>query len=66
MNRYLLLLFFWYPNDNVEAVVGDFAMTEERSQRLEKSLSEMLAPFYPFAGRIRVNSLFECNDEGDG
>nr|ARR28781.1 acylsugar acyltransferase 2 [Hyoscyamus niger] len=31
---------------------------------LEKSLSKVLTAYYPFAGRIRDNSLIECNDMG--
>ncbi|XVE74855.1 hypothetical protein DITRI_Ditri12bG0051700 [Diplodiscus trichospermus] len=56
-------LIFWYPNDT-DAADDLFAKARERSQRLKKSLSQTLARFYPFAGRIRSNSFIECNDEG--
>ncbi|XVE74856.1 hypothetical protein DITRI_Ditri12bG0051800 [Diplodiscus trichospermus] len=56
-------LIFWYPNDT-DAVDYCFAKVKERSQKLKKSLSEMLARFYHFAGRIRSISFIECNDDG--
>ncbi|XP_050204947.1 BAHD acyltransferase At5g47980-like [Mercurialis annua] len=36
----------------------------ERSHLLKKSFSEALTRFYPLAGRIKDNSVIECNDEG--
>lgn len=37
----------------------------KRLEKLEKSLSETLAQFYPFAGRfVRDDFSVECNDEG--
>ncbi|PON64750.1 Transferase [Parasponia andersonii] len=40
------------------------AAPEEKSQQLKKSLSQSLARFYPFAGRIVDNIAVECNDDG--
>ncbi|XVF85155.1 hypothetical protein PTKIN_Ptkin17bG0095900 [Pterospermum kingtungense] len=58
-------LIFWYPNDTDACGVDDFAKAKERTQRLKKSLSQTLARFYPFAGRMKMSSNFiECNDEG--
>ena len=38
---------------------------EKRTERLEKSLSEILTIFYPLAGRyIKDDQLVDCNDEG--
>ncbi|KAL5546709.1 hypothetical protein UlMin_006396 [Ulmus minor] len=36
----------------------------EKSNSLQKSLSETLVHFYPFAGRLKDSSTIECNDEG--
>ncbi|KAK2978486.1 hypothetical protein RJ640_003240 [Escallonia rubra] len=35
-----------------------------RSLQLKTSLSKLLVPFYPFAGRINGNASIECNDDG--
>ncbi|XP_050257279.1 acetyl-CoA-benzylalcohol acetyltransferase-like [Quercus robur] len=44
---------------------GDKNEIDERSKRLEKSLSEILTLYYPLAGRyIRDKQLVDCNDEG--
>lgn len=44
---------------------GDKNEIDERSKRLEKSLSEILSLYYPLAGRyIRDKQLVDCNDEG--
>ncbi|KAH8486470.1 hypothetical protein H0E87_025469 [Populus deltoides] len=49
---------FYYPS----STAGD---NIERSKQLQKSLSEALTIFYPFAGRYIDNSLIiDCNDEG--
>ncbi|KAJ6410644.1 hypothetical protein OIU84_007401 [Salix udensis] len=49
---------FYYPS----STGGD---NIERSKRLQKSLSETLTIFYPFAGRyIDSNLVLDCNDEG--
>nr|AOR06332.1 acylsugar acyltransferase [Petunia axillaris] len=34
------------------------------SQIFEKSLSKVLTAYYPFAGRVKDNSIVECNDMG--
>ncbi|XP_009778572.1 vinorine synthase-like [Nicotiana sylvestris] len=49
-----LALFYPTPLDGSES---------SRLLLLKKSLSEILARFYPFAGRIKDNSV-ECNDDG--
>ncbi|KAB1201186.1 Salutaridinol 7-O-acetyltransferase [Morella rubra] len=38
--------------------------SEERQDRIKKSLSEALARFYPLAGRVKDNFHVDCNDEG--
>jgi hypothetical protein len=38
--------------------------TSEISNLLKKSLSETLAFYYPFAGRIKDRDFIDCNDEG--
>ena len=44
---------------------GDKNEVDERSKRLEKSLSEILTLYYPLAGRyIKDKQLVDCNDEG--
>ncbi|MCD7459740.1 hypothetical protein HAX54_041850 [Datura stramonium] len=37
---------------------------EQISNNLEKSLSRVLSPYYPFAGRLRDNTFVDCNDRG--
>ncbi|KAB5520796.1 hypothetical protein DKX38_025115 [Salix brachista] len=50
------------------AVSGEKTITEERDNvfnRLEKSLSEALACYYPLAGRyIEDRNMVDCNDDG--
>lgn len=53
-------LFYPPPHSNSEQAR---AINSSRLLVLKKSLSETLAHFYPFAGRIKGNSI-ECNDEG--
>ncbi|CAK7337037.1 unnamed protein product [Dovyalis caffra] len=49
---------FYYPSITDEDNI-------ERSKQLQKSLSETLTIFYPFAGRyIDDNLILDCNDEG--
>ena len=36
----------------------------EISSRIKKSLSDVLAIYYPLAGRVRHDRFVECNDEG--
>nr|XP_027064477.1 salutaridinol 7-O-acetyltransferase-like [Coffea arabica] len=53
-------LVFFYPNkqsSNLTDVISE-------RQRLKRSLSETLVPFYPLAGRIKVDFEIQCNDEG--
>ncbi|KAL0535475.1 hypothetical protein IC582_029805 [Cucumis melo] len=51
-----VILFF--PNSNGAPPFN------ERSDRLKKSLAEILTRFYPLAGRPRENSYIDCNDDG--
>lgn len=37
---------------------------DDISDRLKKSLSDVLTHYYPLAGRIKDNSSIDCNDEG--
>ncbi|XP_027155705.1 BAHD acyltransferase At5g47980-like [Coffea eugenioides] len=52
-------LVFFYPNkqsSNLTDVISE-------RQRLKRSLSETLVPFYPLAGRIKDDFEIQCNDE---
>lgn len=53
---YAPVILFYSPTD-----VNDSAKT---SHLLKKSLSETLAGFYPFAGRVKDGFSIECNDRG--
>ncbi|XP_060174633.1 vinorine synthase-like [Lycium barbarum] len=61
-----LALFFPPPIDAGESYSYEQARSVNSSRLLvlKKSLSETLARFYPFAGRIKDNCSIECNDEG--
>ncbi|XP_060174634.1 vinorine synthase-like [Lycium barbarum] len=60
-----LALFYPPPQDGDEYYSNEQgrAINSSRLLVLKKSLSETLARFYPFAGRIKGNSI-ECNDDG--
>lgn len=59
---YISNIFLYKANDEDD---GDLdAKTERISQRLKSSLSETLAQFYPFAGKIKDEVSIECNDDG--
>ncbi|KAI4307567.1 hypothetical protein L6164_030738 [Bauhinia variegata] len=55
-----ILLF--YPIDSDNCI--DKLDIAAKSQRLKKSLSETLTHFYPVAGRVKDNTVIECNDAG--
>ncbi|XP_054804607.1 acyltransferase Pun1-like [Prosopis cineraria] len=53
-SHYVPVVYFFEPTN-----------TEERSDEVvKKSLSQVLALYYPLAGRIRDRASIECNDEG--
>lgn len=57
---YSALLWNYSPNNEC-----DKAKNDERCGKLQKSLAEMLAKFYPLAGRYRKDHfLIECNNDG--
>ena len=37
---------------------------QEQIERIKKSLSDFLTPYYMLAGRVKDNLYIECNDEG--
>ncbi|XP_050229991.1 stemmadenine O-acetyltransferase-like [Mercurialis annua] len=56
-------LILFYPNLHQHRLaINDFI--SKRSQTLKQSLSEALAYYYPFAGRIKDSLSVDCNDEG--
>ncbi|PON71590.1 Transferase [Trema orientale] len=42
----------------------DHSNTNEISNKIKKSLSEVLTLFYPLAGRVKNDRFVDCNDEG--
>ncbi|KAL7254813.1 hypothetical protein ACSBR1_009041 [Camellia fascicularis] len=58
---------FYYPincdGDSSSASDQEATITQ-KSQHLKQSLSQILACFYPFAGRIKDHLSIDCNDEG--
>ncbi|XP_016434599.1 stemmadenine O-acetyltransferase-like [Nicotiana tabacum] len=63
-----LVLFYPPPSSNGDESYSNLEqarviLNSSRLLVLKKSLSEILARFYPFAGRIKNNSI-ECNDDG--
>ncbi|KAJ4822309.1 hypothetical protein Tsubulata_025204 [Turnera subulata] len=58
---YMPRLFFYLPTTEEERCLN----TLEKSELLQKSLSETLTLYYPLAGRYIKDKLsFECNDQG--
>lgn len=53
---------YFYPKEASET--PDFLTGGDKSNQLKKSLSETLAKYYPFAGRIRDRVSIDCNDDG--
>ncbi|PON39720.1 Transferase [Parasponia andersonii] len=51
------LVFFYELNDDHHNVT-------EISNKIKKSLSEVLTLFYPLAGRVKNDRFVDCNDEG--
>ncbi|KAH7515566.1 hypothetical protein FEM48_Zijuj10G0040300 [Ziziphus jujuba var. spinosa] len=49
-------LVLFYPKNGISP--------QQRSQKLKKSLSQVLTLFYPLAGRTNNNFTVECNDDG--
>ncbi|KAJ7957633.1 Vinorine synthase-like [Quillaja saponaria] len=57
-----LLFYSTYRGD--QDVQNHSKLVADKTQRLKMSLSETLTQFYPLAGRVKDNSVIECNDEG--
>ncbi|KAF2286551.1 hypothetical protein GH714_017629 [Hevea brasiliensis] len=54
----MVLFYFLNGSANQHLTVAEI------SQRLKTSLSKTLTRFYPLAGRIKDNTIIECNDDG--
>ncbi|KAJ9176247.1 hypothetical protein P3X46_011582 [Hevea brasiliensis] len=54
----MVLFYFLNGSTNQHLTVAEI------SQRLKTSLSKTLTRFYPLAGRIKDNTIIECNDDG--
>ncbi|KAI4354410.1 hypothetical protein L6164_003272 [Bauhinia variegata] len=57
---YVPIVLFYSASD-ITSFGTDFALI---SDKLKKSLSDILTLYYPFCGRMKGNSLVECNDKG--
>ncbi|PSS07700.1 Vinorine synthase [Actinidia chinensis var. chinensis] len=56
---YVPFIFFYAPAKNSKLNPTD------RIAQIKTSLSEILTRFYPVSGRLKDNSLIDCNNEGD-
>ncbi|KAF3622412.1 hypothetical protein FXO38_31307 [Capsicum annuum] len=59
-------ILLYYPALSDDNIQESKAINSSRLKRLKKSLSEILAHYYPLAGRLRSNNStsVDCNDEG--
>ncbi|KAF3622411.1 hypothetical protein FXO38_31306 [Capsicum annuum] len=59
-------ILLYYPALSDDNQQESKAINSSRLKRLKKSLSEILAHYYPLAGRLRSNNstCVDCNDEG--
>ncbi|PON39725.1 Transferase [Parasponia andersonii] len=59
-HTYNPLVFFYELDEDQQ----DESTINETSNKIKKSLSEVLTLFYPLAGRVKNNRFIDCNDEG--